>query len=187
MKNSTSKFSTSKKIQRRKKYSRKLSTLKNSSSKIFNAEKIHNRKFSTLKNSSSKIFNVEKFIIEKFQRSENSSSKSFNFEKLPWTPSRSYTNFFPSRKIFLQVFFLIARRTLTNSYSRPFLPYLGVFFTSRPVVLGTLDLASFRTIGAADLAIFTAPLAGVELGKFTGLARRTKQGRTLVRSGPSHS
>ena len=68
--------------------------------------------------------------------------------------------------------------------SRPFPPFPGQFVTYSPRVLEImlpkfLGLSDFR-----DLAIFTAPFPRVVFRKFTVLARRTKQGRTLVSSGP---
>ena len=68
--------------------------------------------------------------------------------------------------------------------SRPFPPFSGQFVTYSPRVLEImlpkfLGLSDFR-----DLAIFTAPHPSLTFRKFTVLARRTKQGRTLVNSGP---
>ena len=70
------------------------------------------------------------------------------------------------------------------TYSRPLSPFPGQFVTYSPRVLEIkfakfLGLSDFR-----DLAIFTAPFPRVVFRKFTVLARRTKQGRTLVSSGP---
>ena len=67
---------------------------------------------------------------------------------------------------------------------RPFPPFPGQFVTYSPRVLEImlpkfLGLSDFQ-----DLAIFTAPHPALAFRKFTVLARRTKQGRTLVSSGP---
>ena len=67
---------------------------------------------------------------------------------------------------------------------KPFSPFSGQFVTYSPRVL---EIRSAKFLGLSDfrgLSDFHAPLAGLAFGKFTVLARRTKQGRTLVSSGP---
>ena len=100
--------------------------------------------------------------------------------------ARTASNGGPDRQARAGVFvrFLSCALDIGITYSRPFSPFPGQFVTYSPRVLEimpakTLGLSDFR-----DLAIFTAPHPSLAFRKFTVLARRTKQGRTLVNSGP---